>query len=48
MSESTSRIQSSMPFRVLGLIAIYSVFLLGYIALAGLSYTKQRDRALGV
>ena len=47
MNESTSRIPSSMPFRVLVGIAFFSVFLLGSIAFAGLSYTKQWDRALG-
>lgn len=47
MRESTSKQPNSMPFRVLGMIAIFSVFLVGCIALAGLSYTKQWDRALG-
>ena len=47
MRESTSKQPNSIPFKVLGTIACFSVFLLGSIALAGLSYTKQWDRALG-
>lgn len=47
MRESTSKQPNSMPFKVLEMTAIYSVFLVGCIVLAGLLYAKQWDRALG-